>query len=228
MSYLFPDECSACAAGPSTLAQGLALSGAPCPVCGAERPEYEAFRAWADDELTRERIGADWSSDVWHVAGDLYLCDDDSGESVDLVARNVDDDSSEPWPIREGIPLRDVPGWLPALRRMARMMDRPRDLGELACLIHPPAWLADPEAAEAYLHRRWGKADDDEKGDLFSLASALYWHCVEWHRGMRSPRYRVSCTLGYTPGAFETGVDPDDWAGVAIKELLDAAAGGAS
>lgn len=192
---------------------------------GPEPDEGQLFDAMVDDLRTARVHRAsdnDWNADAWHVAGHVYLTHDDYG-TMSLVARNVDDSASEAWPIREDIAYDEVAGLLPAARRLARWMSKPRDLR--ADVDGGAAWLRCPDEAAAYLHRRWPDACDDEAGELFSLACALYWHCTEWHGGQWSMRYRVLSSLGYAPGASMHGIeDEEDDLAVAIKVVLDEAA----
>lgn len=68
-----------------------------------------------------------------------------------------------------------------------------------------------PQAVFDYVNDNWEQArDTDAVGTLFSLAAGLYWYCVEWHGGQWSEEYRISCQLGYSPGAGECSPVGDD------------------
>jgi len=67
-----------------------------------------------------------------------------------------------------------------------------------------------PAAVFAYFEAQWETADENEKCTLFDLAKGLYWVCVDWHGGMFSDLYRISCQLDYTPGCGERSPGSDD------------------
>jgi len=61
-----------------------------------------------------------------------------------------------------------------------------------------------PQAVADYIEENYETArETDGIGTMFSLAAGLYWHCVDWHGGMMSDRYRISCSLDYSPGPCE-------------------------
>lgn len=53
----------------------------------------------------------------------------------------------------------------------------------------------------------------------FEAAQGLYWHCVDYHEGGGSERYRISCELRYKPGALECGPETDSSAEMIYADL---------
>jgi hypothetical protein len=63
-----------------------------------------------------------------------------------------------------------------------------------------------------------------ETADLhscFVVACALYWHCVDYHEGQSSERYRISCVLDYQPGMCESGPEEDTTEETIYQDLAD-------
>lgn len=55
---------------------------------------------------------------------------------------------------------------------------------------------------------------------VFDAAQALHWYCVDYHEGQWSDLYALQCSLGYRPGASESGCEDNNAAWEVYNALI--------